>query len=170
MEDFPKAIAEWKSEDVLLSKYVYELLGTKNLIMRNYKNKKGETVKLYVVYSQDNRKVSFPPEIELRDEDATITDKSPLKVTDSIKATKLIIEKGSYWELVVYWYKVGGLNTSIYFKQQLKATIDRMLGKKTSVALIRVSTEIENNKQDIALSRIMAFCALIEPLLEKYVP
>jgi hypothetical protein len=48
--------------------------------------------------------------------------------------------------------------------------IDRMLGKKTSVALIRVSTKIEDNKEGAALNRLKAFCVLIEPLLDKYFP
>jgi EpsI family protein len=145
-------------------------LGTKNFIIRNYKNSSGESIELYVISSQGNWKISLPPELTLPNLEATITDKSPLQITDSIEATRLLIEKEFSWELAAYWYKIGKFNTSIYFSQQLKVAINMLLGKRTPVALIRVSTVMENNKQDIALGRIKAFCVILEPLLNKYIP
>jgi EpsI family protein len=170
MNYFPMSIGEWRSEDTPLPERVYDLLGTKNLIIRDYKNERGDAVNLYIVYSQDNRKVSLPPEVDLQDEDTTITDQAPLKITDLIHVTMLMIQKDASSEAVAYWYRAGGVNTNIYLKQQLKVVIDRMLGKKTSVALIRVSTKIEDNKEGAALNRLKAFCVLIEPLLDKYFP
>ena len=170
MSDFPKAIGEWTSEDVPLDERTYELLETKNLIMRDYKDSKGGTVNLYIVYSQDNRKVTHPPEICLQGGGGTVVDKTPIQVTDSIKATKLLIEKAISQELVIYWYKSGNVNTNIFLMQQFKMAIEHLLGKKTSIAMIRVMTTIENNRQEEALSRLKSFCSLIEPLLNKYVP
>jgi EpsI family protein len=170
MSGFPKSIGEWDSEEAVFSKRVFDSLQTNNFIMRNYKNKNGDVINLYVIYSQGNRSASLPPEIGLRDEDATITDKSVLQVTDCIKVNKLTIEKEMHWELVFYWYKVGGKNTSVYYKQQLKAIIDRMFGKSTSVALVRISTKIENNNREGAEKKLVNFCILIEPFLNKYVP
>ncbi len=170
MSDFPKTIGEWTSEDIPLSERDHELIETKNLIMRNYKNRGGDIVNLYIIYSQGNRNVSYPPEIRLQGQGETITNKSSVQITNSIEATKLIIEKDISRELVVYWYEAGKLNTNSYLKQQIKIVIDRMFGKKISVALIRLLTEIKNEKEDVALTKIKTFCALIEPLLEKYMP
>jgi len=169
--DFPKTIRGWISQDIPITERVYELLETKNLIMRNYINKQGEAVNCYIIYSQDNRKVAHPPEICLQGEGATVVDKRAIQVTDSIKATKLILEKSLSRELVIYWYKAGNLNTNDYIKQQLKIVINRMLRKSSSGALIRLTTEIKGDNQDNkALSLIQAFAKQIEPLIQKYAP
>ncbi len=168
--DFPKTIGNWIGTDIPLSERDYQILETKNLFIRDYKDPKGNSVYLYLIYSEDNRKVSHPPEVCYMGSGVTITDKAPVQITDSIKATKMTVEKVDSRQLVVYWYKAGGLNTDKYLKQQIKIVTDRMLGKRTSGALIRVSTDIKNDKQDTALALIKSFCAEIEPLLAKYIP
>ena len=168
--DFPKRIGEWVSIDIPLSEHDYEILETRNLIMRDYKNKRGDSVYLYIVYSEDNRKATHPPEVCYMGSGVTIVDKLPLQITDSIKATKMVVEKSDSRQLVVYWYKAGGLNTDKYLKQQIKIVTDRMLCKRTSGALIRVSTDIKENKQEAALTLLRSFCSQIEPLLAKYAP
>jgi EpsI family protein len=170
MADFPKTILNWTSQDLPVSERTYRLLETRNLITRNYINQNQDTVNLFIIYSQDNRKVVDPPEIYLQGAGESITSKSSVQLANAIKATELTLEKGLSRELVVYWYRSGKLNTNLYLKQQLKVVIDRMLGKKTSVVLIRVSTKIEDSQQDAALTKIKGFCALIEPLLDRYVP
>lgn len=167
--DFPKEIGEWISEDVILSEREYELLETRNLIVRNYKNTNNDIINLYIIYSPRNRKVVHPPEICLQGAGSTITNKEHIQITDSISSTKLIIEKGITRDLIVYWYRAGKFNTDNYLKQQIKIVLDRVIGRETSVALIRVSTEIENNEVEPALEKIKGFCTAIEPLLDKYI-
>jgi len=167
--DFPKVIGEWSATDIALSERDYEILETRNLIMRDYKNTKGDSIYLYIVYSEDNRKVSHPPEICYMGSGVTIADKSTAQITDSIKATKMLVEKADSRQLVIYWFKAGSLNTDKYLRQQLKIVIDRMLGKRTSGALIRVSTDI-NGSSDVSLKLLKEFCGEIEPLLSSYVP
>jgi len=168
--DFPKTIRGWKGQDIPLDERVYELLETKNLIMRNYINKQGETINCYIIYSQDDRKVAYPPEICVQGEGATVVEKTAIQITDSIKAIKLILEKSLSRDLVIYWYKAGNLNTNDYIKQQLKIVINRMLRKSSSGALIRLATEIKGDGQDKALGLIQAFAKQIEPLIQKYAP
>jgi EpsI family protein len=170
MSEFPKAIGEWDSKEIPVPDRVYELLETMNVIMRDYSNRKNEKVNFTLVYSQRNRKVSHPPEICLEGGGATIIGKTPVKITDSIVATQLIIEEASSRELVVYWYKSGEQNTNNYLKNQFKTSLDRFAGKRTSSALIRLLTVIENNKVEEALGRVKSFAILIEPLLNKYIP
>ena len=168
--DFPKVMGDWIGTDMPLSKRDYEILETNNLFVRDYKNKKGESVYLYVVYSEDNRKVSHPPEVCYMGSGVTIVDKSPIQLTNSIQAVKLVVEKANSRQIVVYWFKAGSFNTDKYLTQQLKIVIDRMLGKRTSGALIRVSTDIQGNNLDTAVKLIKSFCGQIEPLVSRYVP
>ncbi|TAN62068.1 EpsI family protein [bacterium] len=170
VSDFPKSIGGWASKDIKVSERDYSLMGTRNLILRNYFSKKGGTVNLYIIYSQDNRKVSDPPEIHLQGHGSTITYAKPLKISGRITATSLVIERMEHRELAAYWYKIGSLNTNSYLKQQFKAAFLRTIGRKKSVALIRVLTKIEGEDDQRATERIKLFCALMEPLLEKYIP
>ena len=168
--DFPMNVGEWQATDIPLSERDYEILETRNLIMREYKNTKGNSVYLYIVYSEDNRKVSHPPEICLSGGGLSILNKASMQITDSIRATRLLTEKGDLRQLVIYWYKAANLNTDKYLKQQLKVVLDRTLGKRTSCALIRVSTDIRGEGEAAALGLIKSFAKEIEPLLAKYVP
>jgi EpsI family protein len=169
MADFPMKIGEWQATDIPLTDRDYEILETKNLIMRDYKNTKGDSVYLYIVYSENNRKVTHPPELCLTGGGFTIVDKSSIQLTNNIRGVKLLMEKGDARELVVYWFRAGSLNTDSYVKQQLKVVFDLLRGKRTSCALIRLSTAIKENGEE-ALGLIKEFCAQIEPLLARYVP
>ena len=100
----------------------------------------------------------------------TVADKSQVQLTEDIKATRIFVEKGDVTEMIVYWYKAGDLNTDKYLKQQLKVVVDRVFGKRTSCALIRLSANIQNQSQDAAFNLLRRFAVEIEPLLARYVP
>src|SRR3990167_4372450 len=61
--DFPKEIGEWKGTDLPIEENVYQILETRNLFIRDYKNAKGDSVYLYIVYSEGNPKINHPPAI-----------------------------------------------------------------------------------------------------------
>jgi EpsI family protein len=170
VDAFPKAIGEWTGTDIALSERDYEILETRNLFVREYKNLQGDSVYLYLIYSEDNRKVSHPPEVCLLGGGLTIVDKKPVQITNSIKATKLLVEKANSRQVMVYWYKAGDFNTDTYLSQQLKIVLGRMLGKRTPGAMIRVFTDIKDNNEARATDLIKSFTAQIEPLLAKYTP
>ncbi len=167
---FPKTIGQWQSTDIQLYKRDFEILETTNLIMREYKKANGEVAYLYIVYSGDNRNVVHPPEICYSGGGATIIKKSVLPLNSTLKVNKFIIDDKDSCQLVVYWFKSANFQTYNYFKQQLKVVTDRMLRKKTSGALIRISTNIKDGNENAALQLIKSFAAQIAPLLEKYVP
>lgn len=170
VSDFPQKIGGWSSTDVKVSDDVYRILETRNLFVREYKNANGDSVFLYIVYSEDNRKVSHPPEVCLMGSGMSIVDKSSIHVSDSITANKLLVETANSRELVVYWFKAGSLNTDKYLKQQFKIVLGRLLGKRTSGALIRLSADIKNDNRQKTLNLLKSFISQIEPLLSKYVP
>ncbi len=168
--DFPKAFGEWTSNEVQFTERDYKILETRNLFMRDYKDKKGDVINLYVVYSQDNRKVAHPPELCLMGGGMDITNKAPFQLAENIKATRLTLERGDLRQLVVYWFKSGQLNTSDYVKQQFKVALGMTFGKSTSGALIRITAQIKNENEKAAIDLIKRFAAEIEPLIEKYAP
>jgi len=170
INDFPMKIGEWSATDMPLSQRDYEILETKNLFVRDYHNPKGEHVFLYMIYSEDNRKVSHPPEVCMMGSGVTVVNKESVRITDSVKAIKLLLEKDDSRQLIVYWYKAGELQTDTYLKQQLKIVVNRTFGRRISGALIRLSCDINGQGEKAALDLLKRFSAKIEPLLPKYVP
>lgn len=171
MAAFPMKIGPWTGKDVPLTKRDYEMLETTNLIMRQYTNPGGGSLLLYIIYSEDNRKVSHPPEVCYMGSGSTIAQKAVIAVTPEIKANKMVVEmSGGGRQLVAYWYKAGVLNTPDYFAQQLKVALRRTFAQKTSAAMIRISTDIKGDKEKAAEELIGKFCAQMAPLLPRYVP
>jgi EpsI family protein len=123
-----------------------------------------------VVYSKDNRKALHPPEICITGGGLEILEKKPVQLSSKIRAVKLLTEQNDRREVVVYWFKAGEMNTDVYIKQQLKTVFDRLMGKSTSGAMIRVSAQVKNRDEDEALALVRSFCMEIEPLISEYVP
>ncbi|MBU2541254.1 MAG: EpsI family protein [Candidatus Omnitrophica bacterium] len=170
VSDFPKEFGEWTSTDIPISENDYAILETRNLFVREYKNKQGQSVYLYLIYSEDNRKVSHPPEICLLGSGMTIVEKDSIQLTSPIKAMKLIVEKEKIPQMYIYWFKAGNVYTDNYIKQQMKIVIDRMLGKRTAGAMIRISTDLKTNDKEEAFKLLKSFSNEISPLLAKYIP
>ena len=121
VSDFPKEIGDWRGEDIPLSERDFAILETKNLIIREYKNSNADSIYLYIIYSEENRKALHPPEICYTGGGAaTILKKTIAQITDNLKANMFAIESGQQRQLVVYWFKAGDFNTPSYLKQQLK--------------------------------------------------
>lgn len=170
MSGFPMVIDQWKGWDVALSQRDYDILETRNLIMRQYTNAAGQALTLYIIYSGDNRKVLHPPEVCYLGGGATITEKGIINVSPKVQANRMVTDLSGGRQLVVYWFKAGDFNTPKYFDQQLKVMMGRLLGKKTSSAMIRISADIKEGDDAAATSMIQAFARDVEPLLVKYVP
>jgi len=170
MSDFPMKVGEWQGEDVPLTKQDYLILETTNLIMRRYKDPKGRQILLYIIYSDDNRKVTHPPEVCYMGSGATIADKGILAISSEIKANKMIAELKDGRQLVVYWYRAGNFNTSKYLEQQLRIVWRRTWGQRTSAAMIRISADMKEGEEQVTNRLVQDFSKRIEPLLSKYVP
>jgi len=173
VSNLPLQIGEWKGEELEVDELVYKILETKNLIVREYESADGEKVYLYIVYSQENRKVSHPPEVCFEGGGMTVEDKIavPLEIAKDriIKVNQFKVEQKNYRNLVIYWYKAGSLYTASYLRQQLKIALNMLRLKNTSGALIRVSTGLsDNNEADF--ERMERFCQALYPLLDKTIP
>jgi len=170
LADFPKQIGDWIATDMPIGESAYKNLGTKNIILREYKNPKNDSVFLYIIYSERNRQIPYPLEVCYLGTGATIVKKSVKLITPSIKATEMLLEQGNNRQIVVNWFKAGNSNTVNYIKQQLKIITDQMLFKKTSGAMLSLSINIKKNDEPTAFKTLQEFASLIEPLLAKYVP
>jgi len=144
-EKFPMTLQDWKGEESPVDQRTYEILETKNVLSRSYKNSKGERVHLLLVSSKKDRRVAHPPEVCFTGSNYVITDEKD-RTSDwrgqKIPAREFIAKSErdpQEVQSVLYFYKVGKTYTSNYYKQQLSFAMDRAANRSSDVLLIRLS-------------------------------
>jgi EpsI family protein len=172
VSDFPKQIADWQGEDIALEEKVYEILETRNLLLREYKKGGEPAIVLYIIYSDKNRKASHPPEVCLTGSGVEIVKKITGEIPLSglpLKINYLVAEKGGPRELMFYWFKSGKTFTPNYLNQQLRIMLNQIQGKSSGGAMIRISTTITKDEKE-AEERLNNFIREIMPVIVKVIP
>ena len=172
---FPRTLGSWTAEDLPISDYDYSILETRNAFVRKYTDANGRVVYVFIVYSQNNRKVSHPPEICYTGSGATMVSKDrdtilSRSANKQIEVNRILIEKGTHKQLVFYWFKVGNDFTSSYWKQQSLISIKSFLGKPSSSALIRISADVNDENVADPARRMKEFAQLLLAELNQYLP
>jgi len=172
---FPKVIGDWESEELVITEEEYAILETRNAFTRKYTNSKGDSVYLFTIYSQNNRKVSHPPELCYTGSGATVLSKAPAQIPISqgevIEVNQVIVEYGQAQQVLYYWFKVGDGFTPGYWKQQILIGLNTLTGKPASSALIRLSSTVQGEGEvEKAKQVIKDFSPLIMPHIQKYLP
>lgn len=171
----PKSIGEWTSEELTITEDEYAILETRNAFARRYKTPLEKEVIVFIVYSQNNRKVSHPPEVCYRGSGVSVVGNqhatfAVAETNDAIKTNRLFLEQGNFHQIAYYWFKVGDTFTSNYWKQQFLIVLKTLLGQNSSSALIRVSSPVKEIDEVAAEANIQEFSRLLVPLLYKYLP
>lgn len=150
----PLTLENWQGEDVLLDEHTYEILETRNVVSRLYKNDAGEQIHLLIVGSHKDRRVAHPPEVCYLGSNFSILNKTediltfegneiPLKEFTA-QNKKLAAQR----EEVAYFYKIGSRFTADYFTQQLQFAWDRLTRSDSQVLLVRLAGKQESSFKD----------------------
>lgn len=174
---FPREIAGWTAEELPITDKEKAILETDNVFTRRYTSLQGEEIYLFIVYSQNNRKVSHPPEVCYTGSGATIlsnvhdsfsADSSELK---DIKVNRVTVEQGRERQIFFYWFKVGDAFTPNYWKQQGLIALKSFRGQPSSSALIRISISARKEEDDAnAAQKLKDFGRTILPYIQKHLP
>lgn len=174
----PRIIGDWESRELIITEEEYALLETRNAFVREYTHaKSGNKVYLFIVYSENNRKVSHPPEICYTGNGYSVVS-SGLKEMPDIKTlnqqvlrvNKLLLEKGHFEQIAYYWFKVADQFTSNYWKQQMLIALKSFLRKPASSALIRISSDVSERNYVKTEEVVEEFTREIVPYLFEYLP
>jgi len=147
---FPMTVGEWKGKEVELTEKEYQILETRNLIVREYNNTIGENIILFIVYSETNRSVFHPPEVCMQGNGMTLVDKRPEAMREGRSeffTNKLYLQKDSLKEMVLYCYKAGSLYTDNYYLQQSYLALHQIFGRRVPGATIRVSMRLREDER-----------------------
>ena len=165
----PMQIGEWTARNLKITEREYEILETENLFSREYQNPQGESMSLFVIYSETNRRVCHPPIVCLIGSGATVakSTKETLSLSNQeLPVNHLVTTVGRREYLVLYWYMLGKEFTNDYFTQQFRWVFKQMTHKGVGGALIRVITPISGTEEE-TLERAKRFVQELLPILTK---
>ncbi|MCM8824451.1 MAG: EpsI family protein, partial [Candidatus Omnitrophica bacterium] len=141
---FPIDLGEWKGKDIELEDKVYQILGTKDVLTREYKDREGDSIFLAIVYSETNRTSFHPPEICYVGGGAEVVNKRIEKIVlnngEFLFTNKLELTSPQGLISSWYWFVLGDKFFSQYFVQQLYFLYHLLRKESPKGALVRVST------------------------------
>ena len=163
----PIKIGQWRAQEIPIKEHDYEILETRNLVLRDYRNKEGESVHLFVIYSETNRRVCHPPVVCLIGSGFQVT-KSEKEIVSlagrTFTVNRLIAKGAKKDQLVLFWYMLGDEFTDDYVTQQLRWVLKQATGKPLGGAMIRIVTPITEDEAQ-AFERAKRFLQELIPVL-----
>ncbi|MFH1678450.1 MAG: exosortase C-terminal domain/associated protein EpsI [Candidatus Omnitrophota bacterium] len=154
LSNIPLEIGEWKGKDLSLSERTYEILGTRDVLTREYTNPRGESVGLSIVRSGSDRSAFHPPEICYLGGGLELLGKTVEAINVngslSIKANKLVMKDKTGVDTAWYWFRAGNEFTHNFYLQQSLFILNELLRRMPNDGdLIRVSmrTPVEGSPE-----------------------
>lgn len=152
-------LESWKPIELPMDQATYDIVGTRDAKMFRFNAKAPATraeihskpVFFYWLHSENSRKIGHPPELCYRSESYEIVERAEITVKlkrRQFPAMRMIVDREGYKLLVIYWYRIGGVETANYLSHQIlwAWTQIKKLGFQevsTEGSMIRLSTEID---------------------------
>ncbi|MBL7716947.1 MAG: exosortase [Bdellovibrionales bacterium] len=155
-------LQSWKPTELPMDQAVYDIVGTRDAKMFKFSPaaKAGASevhskpVYFYWIHSENSRKIGHPPELCYRSESYELLERSETTIrlkNREFPAMRMIVDRDGYRLLVIYWYRINGVETANYLGHQIQWALNqikRLAFQEVSTegSMIRLSTEIESSK------------------------
>jgi EpsI family protein len=165
---------EYGSKDYPLDAQTLTILEFPSYVCREYAAPARTPLFFALIYSQDNRKGTHPPDLCLEGGGEGIIAKNDLHVGEipgrgAVPVRELIVQDGSRQTYFVYTYRCGEHYTRSFWAQQMRIFLNGLLRRDASGALVRVSTPIDTTAEDARQRSFQMLRALI-PHLDRNLP
>ncbi len=173
---FPMKIGDWVGVQEHFDAKIYDVLGVDDSILGLYRSPDGRPVQLYVGFYQSQREgdlIHSPRNcmpgagwniIESTVEELKLSHHSPVHVN------RLILQKGSEKQLVLYWYQCQGRFIASEYMQKFYLVSDSITRHRTDGSFVRLITPLIDGNEEAALQYAKDFARIIEPVLEEFLP
>ncbi|MCP3933655.1 MAG: EpsI family protein [Bacteroidetes bacterium] len=173
VNQIPLRIGDWHGTDHTLDQLAYDILETKAILHRSYRNSQGREIFLSLVYYAETKVDFHAPEGCLGGQGVK-TEKTPMTInitnasggTTSLKINKLIQKQDNRNTVVYYFYKTGFFVGRNYIKLRLNLVLNKFKEAKKSGSLIRVSTT-DNGKE--SQKELENFLSSLFPYLMEFI-
>lgn len=178
ISEFPAQLDGFRQvgEDQAFSDEVMASLGVDHYIMRQYLDKNGYQLGLYIGYyeSQTEGRIIHSPKHCMPGSGWNIVESKevPLSVANSsyhkIKINKMILLKGQEKQLATYWYHSRGRVVANEYMDRFYMIVDSLLKKRSDGALVRITGSGNDLVKDEEKQR--QFAASILKDIDDYLP
>ena len=176
VKQIPLRIGDWQGTDHHLDQLVYDILETKAILHRSYRNSQGQEVFLSLVFYKETKVDFHAPEgcmggqgVKTKKTPATLNIVSADGKSFPLEVNKLIQKQDDNTTLVYYFYKTGSFIGRNYIKLRLNLVLNKFKEARKSGSLIRVSAPLsvnDNGKKSHDL--LESFINDLYPYLVKY--
>lgn len=161
------------SYEMKLDRQTLTILENPSYISRQYVSSRSQPIQLSLIYSQDNRKGTHPPDLCLEGSGEGIVAKRdvriPLPDLPAVPCRELLVQTGRQRMIFLYTYKCGEQYTSSFIFQQWTILLNGLLDRNASGALVRVSTPVRSDLE-LARQRCKAMMEQVLPHLNENLP
>jgi len=166
---------EWTSTSSQFSEVEMQVLETRDYVNRTYTDGVGKPVQLCVVFSEDNRKGTHPPDVCLAGAGYRVLSRGERMLGELVLRELVIVVKdevgawgggepvGQY-AYCVYFYKCGDEFTHSFYRQQVQIVWNGLTRRNAAGALIRYTTPMSSfNDVEAARARTDQLISLTFP-------
>ncbi|WP_455388693.1 VPLPA-CTERM-specific exosortase XrtD [Petrachloros mirabilis] len=176
--DFPMELAGWRGTSMVLERQYVDVLRFDDYLLADYQAPTAGSVNLYVAYyrSQKKGQSAHSPKTCLPGGGWELSSMTETEIAASdggraLRANRVVIRKGDERQVVLYWFKQRDrLLTDEYM---VKAALfwDSLTRRRSDGALVRlIAPLVPGEDEESADRRLNQFAALVEPMLDGYVP
>jgi len=178
LKEFPKILGNWETiNEQKIDENSMAVLLVDDYIMRTYRNKKGETISLYIGYFENQREgkqVHSPRQclsgggwsiIEHREYPLSLPGYTSSKVPINLH----LMGKGVQKQIYLWWYHGKGRIYANEYMNKLYLIWDAMTKRRTDGSLVRVNMPVAYNL-DKTLETQIDFINIFVPILSEYIP
>ena len=175
LENFPKQIDGWSGKSHKFPQRVYDILGVDDSVLANYKNDNGDEISMYVGYyeSQKQGEIIHSPKNCMLGSGWQPIDISEIElILDSrkIPVMKMIVERRSQKQVVLYWYQSGNRAVANEYFQRLYFIHDSIRYNRTNAAFVRFTSPVLSDDYENAVQVLERFIKKTIPILDDFLP
>lgn len=133
----------WTSIEMSFTEAEMAILETNDYVYRSYMDTMGSPVDLCIVFSEDNRKGTHPPDVCLTGGGARVDahlERTVKVAGDDLHLRELVVTHHGRTQYFAYFYKVGDSFTPSFYTQQAMIIWYGLTGRNAAGALVRYST------------------------------
>jgi exosortase A len=169
----PLQTAGWTGRDYALNDRVYELLGTRDVLSRTYRNEQDEAAYLVLVMAQQMKRRTHPPEQCFAGEGYEIQSAQDRIVTVTVNGAsrdvpvrELLLSHPKGTRLSWYFYKTGGHVNTDYWRHQATVALSKLSDGDSADIMVRTETDVRDLDQ---ARRTLAdfFGKIVPPILSE---
>lgn len=179
LDSFPYQFGSWQGSNIVIPQDVLDILGPGDFLLRDYRDltEKNPNVNLYVQYfpSQRAGDTIHSPKHCLPGNGWSWGERPRILVSlrghAPFPVSRAIIAKGDERQLVIYWYWAHDRAVASEYAAKYYLVADSIRLHRSDGSLFRILTPLQQDEtEDAAQQRSLAFASHVVPLINRYVP